>query len=101
MNAIVLIVILLVGLPALAADADRPEGAPPERPNAEETVPKPVPPSTIDPGIQKAPPTVPSPESAVQPPVVDPKMAVDPETAPPASSPNIPQKTEPPSKPPR
>ena len=39
----------------------------------------PPPPSKIDPGIQKQPETLGSPEAVVPPPVVDPHMAVDPE----------------------
>jgi len=39
----------------------------------------PVPPSKIDPGIQKQPDTVPNPKAIVPPPVVDPNMVVDPE----------------------
>ena len=43
-----------------------------------------LPPSSIDPGIERRPQTIPHPRSAVTPPNVDPKMAIDPETAPPA-----------------
>ena len=39
----------------------------------------PVPPSKIDPGIQKQPETMGSPEAVVPPPVVDPNMVIDPE----------------------
>jgi hypothetical protein len=37
------------------------------------------PPSTIDPGIQKLPETVPDPKAAIPPPNVDPDMVIDPE----------------------
>ena len=37
------------------------------------------PPSTIDPGIQKLPETVPDPKAAIPPPNVDPGMVIDPE----------------------
>ncbi len=57
-----------------------PLGSPPENPQ----VPPALPPSRIDPGIERRPQTVPHPSSAVTPPIVDPKMAIDPETAPPA-----------------
>ena len=43
-----------------------------------------LPPSRIDPGIERRPQTIPDPRSAVIPPKVDPKMAIDPETAPPS-----------------
>ena len=39
-----------------------------------------LPPSRIDPGIERRPQTIPHPRSAVIPPIVDPKMAIDPET---------------------
>ena len=70
----------------------------PTDPKRQETVPAPVPPSTMDPGIQKQPNVVPSPESAVQPPNVDPGMAVDPEKTPPATKPNIPKQPKPESR---
>jgi hypothetical protein len=60
----------------------RPPATTPEHPSEEGT--PAIPPSTIDPGIQKRPPTTPDARSAVPPPTVDPKMSVDPETAPPA-----------------
>ena len=88
------------GSGCFAADEAPPQGTPPERPSLRETVPQPVPPSTMDPGIQKQPPTVPSSESAVEPPNVDPEMAIDPQTAPPASSPNLPRQYEPKKAPP-
>ena len=66
----------------LAADVLPPSGSqsetrpgepvPPSNPPA-------PPPSTIDPGIQKTPETVPDPKSAVSPPRVDPEMVIDPE----------------------
>src|SRR5687767_7262216 len=43
-----------------------------------------IPPSKIDPGIERRPSAVPDPRSAVPPPNVDPDMSVNPETAPPA-----------------
>ena len=43
-----------------------------------------IPPSKIDPGIERRPSAIPDPRSAVPPPNVDPKMSVNPETAPPA-----------------
>lgn len=43
-----------------------------------------LPPSRIDPGIERRPQTIPDPRSAVIPQKIDPKMAIDPETAPPA-----------------
>ena len=43
----------------------------------------PIPPSSIDPGIERRPPTIPDRRSAVPPPNVDPKMTINPETAPP------------------
>jgi hypothetical protein len=45
----------------------------------------PIPPSNIDPGIERRPLTTPDPRSAVPPPNIDPKMTIDPEAAPPAS----------------
>lgn len=53
-----------------------------------------IPPSQIDPGIERRPSSVPDPRSAVSPPNVDPKMAVDPETAPPAKEAIKPPKGE-------
>lgn len=58
----------------------------PEHPQAPNT----LPPSRIDPGIERRPQTVPDPRSTVVPPKVDPKMAIDPEKAPLA-----PEKTNP------
>ena len=43
-----------------------------------------IPPSKMDPGIERRPSGIPDPRSAVPPPNVDPKMSVNPETAPPA-----------------
>ena len=43
-----------------------------------------IPPSKMDPGIERRPSGTPDPRSAVSPPNVDPKMSVNPETAPPA-----------------
>jgi hypothetical protein len=43
-----------------------------------------IPPSKLDPGIERRPLAVPDPRSAVPPPNVDPEMSVNPETAPPA-----------------
>ncbi|MEO8048179.1 MAG: hypothetical protein ABI955_03890 [Nitrospirota bacterium] len=57
-----------------------PLGSRPENPQE----PTALPPSSIDPGIERRPQTIPDPRSAVTPPIVDPKMAIDPETAPPA-----------------
>jgi CBS domain-containing protein len=53
----------------------------PDRPQGPST----LPPSRIDPGIDRRPQTIPDPRSAVTPPNVDPKMTIDPETAPPAT----------------
>src|SRR5918998_985752 len=41
-----------------------------------------IPPSKIDPGIERRPSAVPDPRSAVPPPNVDPNMSVNPETSP-------------------
>ena len=61
-----------------------------------------VPPSNIDPGIERRPGTVPHPRSAVPPPNVDPNMAINPETSPPGAGGKKPRggqkpKAEPPS----
>ncbi len=59
------------------------------------------PPSSIDPGIERRPQTIPHPRSAVTPPNVDPKMAIDPETAPPVTGKKKPGgSTKPPTNPP-
>ena len=56
-----------------------PQSTEPGQPQTPQTpqAPPVAPPSRIDPGIQKAPDTVPTPKSLVPPPVVDPKMAID------------------------
>lgn len=86
-------VILFTQLPVSAADilppAQTPEkgsGQGPQTTPAQPADPSTpvIPPSSIDPGIERRPPTVPDPRSAVPPPNVDPKMSIDPETAPPA-----------------
>lgn len=43
-----------------------------------------IPPSTIDPGIQQRPPTIPDARSVVPPPTVDRNMSVNPEASPPS-----------------
>ena len=53
-----------------------------------------IPPSKIDPGIERRPSAVPDPRSAVPPPNVDPNMSVNPETAPPAKEAIKPRKGE-------
>lgn len=53
-----------------------------------------IPPSNIDPGIERRPSAVPDPRSAVPPPNVDPEMSVNPETAPPAKEAIKPRKGE-------
>ncbi len=92
--------LLLVAVaPALlCADPGPPsvESGPAQAPPAQQ-VPPSVPPSRIDPGIQKAPETVPNPKSIVPPPVVDPKMAIDPERP---GGPAHPKPQPPSSKPP-
>jgi hypothetical protein len=86
------IVILFSQLPVSAADILPPAQTPekgsgqgpqptPEQPGDPST--PSIPPSHIDPGIERRPSTVPDPRSAVPPPNVDPKMSIDPETAPP------------------
>jgi hypothetical protein len=63
------------------------DGAPPTGPRSETKPSQPTPPnmmpapppSTIDPGIQKLPETVPDPKAAIPPPNVDPEMVIDPE----------------------
>lgn len=63
---------------ATAADqAPQDPGRPPS--SQAPALPPPVPPSKIDPGIQKQPDTLGSPEAVVPPPVVDPNMVIDPE----------------------
>jgi hypothetical protein len=82
---------------ARAADAaprsDSPSESRPGEPTPPNTMPAP-PPSTIDPGIQKLPETVPDPKAAVPPPVVDPNMVIDPETRR-RESEEVPQKDKP------
>src|SRR3982751_6712282 len=53
-----------------------------------------IPPSKIDPGIERRPSGIPDARSAVPPPIVDPKMSVNPETAPPAKDALKPRKGE-------
>lgn len=53
-----------------------------------------IPPSKIDPGIERRPSAIPDPRSAVPPPNVDPNMSVNPETAPPAKDALKPHKGE-------
>lgn len=71
---------LSVAWSADVTPAPPPLGSRPENPQG----PTALPPSRIDPGIERRPQTIPDPRSAVTPPIVDPKMAIDPETAPPA-----------------
>ena len=90
--AIVIGLVIPLEMPAVAADIVPPAPLPEKRSNPPATTPenpseegqRAIPPSTIDPGIQKRPPTIPDTRSAVPPPTVDPNMSVDPETAPPA-----------------
>jgi hypothetical protein len=82
LQLIVMTVLTLSSTQGLAADV-----VPPSDPRSETNPVEPVPPtsapapppSTIDPGIQKTPDTVPDPRSAVPPPNVDPEMVIDPE----------------------
>ena len=53
-----------------------------------------IPPSKMDPGIERRPSGIPDPRSAVSPPNVDPKMSVNPATAPPAKDALKPRKGE-------
>lgn len=53
-----------------------------------------IPPSKMDPGIERRPSGIPDPRSAVPPPNVDPKMSVNPETAPPAKDALKPRRSE-------
>ena len=64
-------------------DPGRSESGTTERRSNPAVVPS-LPPSSIDPGIQKRPEVMPDTRAAIPPPVVDPGMAVNPETAPPA-----------------
>ena len=86
--AIILFVVplmLAVGLSvAWSADITPVPPSPLESRPANPQGPTALPPSSIDPGIERRPQTIPHPRSAVTPPIVDPKMAIDPETAPPA-----------------
>jgi len=80
----ILVTALSVSPITLAADSVAPSlesEQPPTAPPTPETVPS-VPPSRIDPGIQKQPSTIPDPRAVVPPPVVDPKMTIDPESNP-------------------
>jgi hypothetical protein len=83
MLALILIAVLVPwGTQAFAADVMPPSNSPSQPERGESPPPAlapPPPPSSIDPGIQKTPETVPDPKSAVPPPVVDPGMVVDPE----------------------
>ena len=74
-------VVLMLCLTAAsqAADVVPPSESRPGAPSTPNITPAP-PPSTIDPGIQKLPETVPDPKAAVPPPVVDPNMVINPET---------------------
>ncbi len=56
-----------------------------------------IPPSKLDPGIERRPSAIPDSRSAVPPPNVDPNMSVNPETAPPAKDALKPHKGEEPS----
>lgn len=85
---------------ALAAANPAPESGQPQPPSPQQTPPT-APPSRIDPGIQKAPDTVPNPKSIVPPPVVDPKMAIDPERPGGPAHPKPPSPTDKPPMPPR
>jgi len=98
-----LLVLLLESSPGFAADVIPPAPVPekgsgsppatsPEDPS-QSGAPA-IPPSKIDPGIQRRPSAVPDPRSAVPPPNVDPKMSVNPETAPPAKDALKPRKGE-------
>lgn len=80
-----------IGVTARAADvippAPIPEPGPAQPPRATPETPSgpgapAIPPSTIDPGIEHRPTTIPDPRSSVTPPDVDPNMTVPPETAP-------------------
>jgi hypothetical protein len=87
---IALAAVCLTVTPLFAADVLPPKKAPEKAPDTRpDTVPRapepPPPPSSIDPGIERRPQTVPHPRSAVPPPNVDPDIAVNPETAPPAA----------------
>ena len=74
------LLLLAVAPASLCADPVPPSAEPgPAQAPPTQHRPPPAPPSRIDPGIQKAPETVPNPKSIVPPPVVDPKMAIDPE----------------------
>jgi hypothetical protein len=53
-----------------------------------------IPPSKLDPGIERRPSAVPDPRSAVPPPNVDPNMSVNPETSPAAKDAIKPRKGE-------
>lgn len=74
------LLLVAVAPASVSADPGRPSGesGPAQVPPAQQMPPA-APPSRIDPGIQKAPETIPNPKSIVPPPVVDPKMAIDPE----------------------
>ena len=102
LHAIVCAVLMLSSAGAvLAADV-----VPPSDPRSETRPGEPVPPSnppapppsTIDPGIQKTPETVPDPKSTVPPPNVDPEMVIDPEK--PRDSDDVPSKKNRPGTPP-
>ncbi|HSA86018.1 MAG TPA: hypothetical protein VLE46_07540 [Nitrospira sp.] len=78
---IIILLSIVYGAPALAADIAPPSQPPPSIPSdppIEKSKPDTAP-STRDPGMVKEPETVPHPDSVVTPPVIDPKMAVDPE----------------------
>ena len=72
----------LCGAETFAADVMPPSNSP-SQPERGESPPPAIapapPPSSIDPGIQKTPETVPDPKSAVPPPNIDPEMVIDPE----------------------
>ena len=81
LSAVMLLLVAAGGAAAtdpVSPSDQRPESHPGE-PGPPSTMPTP-PPSSIDPGIQKLPESVPDPKAAIPPPVVDPEMAIDPET---------------------
>ena len=83
MPALILTAVLVLwGAQTFAADV-MPPSNPPSQPERGESPPPTIapapPPSSIDPGIQKTPETVPDPKSAVPPPNIDPEMVIDPE----------------------
>lgn len=92
------LLLLAVAPASLCADPGSPSAEPgPAQAPPTQQMPPTAPPSRIDPGIQKAPETVPNSKSIVPPPVVDPKMAIDPERP---GGPAHPKPQSPPNKPP-